>query len=712
MNPPAFFTPFLAPGRPRNLLIAALAACVLLAGYLLFRPDPEDPSTAYHEVRRGNFTVSIVEGGTLAAISEVSIRNEVEGTSRIIYIVPEGSYVRKDDLLVELDSSQAQDQFNQQQINVEKAQFALIQAQAQLDIQRSTTNSDIRAGLLRLDLARLDLEKFERGQRLVDLVEASNKLVQAQAQLSVNLDNYHFSTNLAARGYETQQKVDSDRLAVLGNQNSLIVASNQIWMLQEFDLRKQLTTFRSNVEEAEKELERIIAQSVSRIAQYQADLLTQSNTLVLSQRKLDRDRKNLESARILAPQDGLVVYPVSENRFSQESLIEEGAVVRNRQELIKLPDTSRMKITVKVHESHVNNVRPNLPAFVILDILPDTRFNAYVDRVALLPDTQARWGNPNLKVYNTEVFIRDSLPDVKPGASARVEIVVTNIANTLSVPIQAVTTLRGKQVVYTGSSSNPKPRPVEVGLYNTKFIQIVSGIEEGDRVLLSPPLDTSENDIEGGIAPEGSAGSTNAAPASPAYPDPSSTALPRPANPNLAASPASQGPDRANPNAGPGAAAGNRPPGGGGFDPQAMMRQYDKDGDGQLDESEREAMRAAFAARAAGSGGPGAPGSAPDTSSPGAGGFPRGPAADPNVAASPQPGGAPRFNREEMMRRFDTDGDGELSESERNAMREAFGGAGGGQRNRGERNRGEGQEGQGPSGRRSQPDPSAPAGNP
>ena len=144
-----------------------------------------------------------------------------------------------------------------------------------------------------------------------------------------------------------------------------------------------------------------------------------------------------------------------------------------------------MKVTVKVHESHVNNIRAGLPAYVILDSMPDERFEGVVERVALLPDTQARWGNPNLKVYNTEVHITDRLPDVKPGVSAKSEIIITNIADALSVPIQAVTTLKGRQVVYALEGGKPNPRPVEVGMYNTKFIQIVSGVKEGDRVLLA-----------------------------------------------------------------------------------------------------------------------------------------------------------------------------------------------------------------------------------
>jgi hypothetical protein len=67
-----------------------------------------------------------------------------------------------------------------------------------------------------------------------------------------------------------------------------------------------------------------------------------------------------------------------------------------------------------------------------------------------------------------------------------------------------------------------------------------------------------------------------------------------------------------------------------------MMKQFDKDGDGQLDESEREAMRTAMQARFGRQGGS-------------------------------------RFNREEMLKRFDKNSDGELDEDERAAMRESMG---------------------------------------
>lgn len=581
--------------RRRPLLsgLVILAAVVLL--FLGLRsPKNDGATTAYHEVKRGDFTVSVVEGGNLAAVSEVSIRNDVEGTARIISIVSEGSYVKKGDLLVELDSAQAQDQVNQQQIGYEKAVFAVEQARAQLEIQRSATNSEYLTALLKLKFAEIDRDKYDQGQRLVDLMEASNKLVSAQSLLVVNEDSLSNSVRLAAKGYETKQKVDSDRLTVLNNQNSVIVASNGIWMLQAFDMPKQTNKFHSDVLQAQQELDRVINSNLRRMAQYEADLSAQSNTLILSEQKLARDRRNLTNTTIRAPQDGLVVYAVSDSHFSSESLIEGGATVRNRQELIKLPDLSRMKVNIKVHESHITMIRPGLPAFVVLDSIPDQRFAAVVAKVAPLPDTQTRWGNPNLKVYNTDVQLTEAIPNVKPGVSAKAEIIITNIANTLSVPIQAVTTHKGKQVVYLVNGAKTEPRPVETGMYNTKYIEITQGLKEGDRVLLAPPFDLQEKDLEGAVLTQEEkiqAARTNTADRVPLPQEPDAPGGPGAAN---------GAPEAAAPGAAPGESAGSAARAregrgrGMGFNREEMLKQFDTNGDGELDDSERAAIRERF----------------------------------------------------------------------------------------------------------------------
>ena len=72
-------------------------------------------------VRKGPLTISVVESGTIKSLEQVSLKNEVEGQTTLIYLIPEGTRVQKGDLLVELDASRLQDDLIQQQIAVENA---------------------------------------------------------------------------------------------------------------------------------------------------------------------------------------------------------------------------------------------------------------------------------------------------------------------------------------------------------------------------------------------------------------------------------------------------------------------------------------------------------------------------------------------------------------------------------------------------------------
>src|SRR6185503_5536854 len=155
----------------------------------------------------------------------------------------------------------------------------------------------------------------------------------------------------------------------------------------------------------------------------------------------------------------------------------------------------------RVHESHVLQIRPGLEAYVTIDSIPDRRFRAKVTKVAVLPNSQDRWMNPNLKVYSTDVLIEDELPDMKPGASARAEITVTNLVAALTVPLQAVTTVKGKQVCYVQNGESLVPVPVTVGNFNDQFIEIRSGLEEGAQVALTPPAALSEDVDVGSRSP-------------------------------------------------------------------------------------------------------------------------------------------------------------------------------------------------------------------
>jgi len=432
----------------------------------------------------------------------------------------------------------------------------------------------IDTAILNTNFAYIDYRKFIEGDRLQQLRNAEILIQQAEESLKLNQNQLYWSQRLFDQGFEAKTNLERDQMAVTNGLLSLEQAKTEFKMLELYDLPKLEETYVSTLIEASNELTRVILQGTNTLNKAIADLTTQSNTLRLNEERLQREEEQLEKSKIFAPKGGMVVYAKSRSRFSSESMIEEGAQVRNRQELITLPDTSQMKVDIKIHESQISKVKKGQTSFIVLDQQPDQRYKGIVSKVAPLPDSASFFSDPNLKEYATEILVTDTLPDLKPGVSARAEIVITNIPNTLKIPIQSVTTVDGKQVVFKQTMSGPEPVPVEVGLFNTKFIEVLDGVDAGDAILLAPPLQMEEINLAGEVF-----GDDEAVTADQLKPD--TKALEK-----IESSKRSQG----------GESGGNKEGQGksGGFDRETMMKRLDTDGDGQISDAEREAARKQF----------------------------------------------------------------------------------------------------------------------
>ena len=489
-------------GRAFRRPIVIVAAVVLCAGAVVgFQkwraPAPEQ--NQFFKVKRGDMLISVVEGGALRAVKESVIRSEFEGISRIISIVPEGTYVKAGDIVVELDSSELKDRVNQQEVTYQNNEFSFIQAKENLSIQQSLVESQVKEAELRVEFAKSDLDKYIEGDAPQQINTATNTIIIRKEQLQRAQDKLDWTQQLFKKGYASKSELEADGLSLVQARIAVEQSEEDLRLFRKYDMPKTQRRLESAWEQSQLELDRLRQRTSNQIAQAQANLRTSQRALELTHEKLNELKQQLENSKIKAPQDGLVVYASSSfgDRGGQ-MLIEEGAQVRQRQEIIKLPDVSQMIVEIRVHESHVLQIHPGLDAYVTIDSIPDRRFRARVTKVAVLPNSQDRWMNPNLKVYSTDVLIEEDLPDLKPGASARAEIIVTNLINALTVPLQAVTTVKGKQVCYVQEGDVLVPVPVSVGNFNDQFIEIRSGLKEGVQVALTPPAAPSDETDFGG----------------------------------------------------------------------------------------------------------------------------------------------------------------------------------------------------------------------
>jgi len=439
-------------------------------------------------VRRGALRITVSEGGHVEAQRSISVKCQVPGRPTIIKIVEEGSNVEEGDVLVELDSAELEERLTGQQITTENAEASYAQAKEQFEIQKSENESRLKAAELKVKFAKTDLEKFLEGDKPQKIRKATTDIIIAREELERAKEQFEATKRLRDRDYVTETQLRKDELALKRAELLLEEYVAALDLLERYTLERQRIQLESDYEEAVKDKERKIRQANAQLSKSEADLKGKEKTLKLQRGRLAKLTKQLGKCVIKAPQSGLVVYAGSGSRY-RTTRIEEGAQVYERQTIIQLPDVTAMKVNTKVHESVVDKVEEGQRATVRVDAFSDMVLEGRVSSVAVLPDSQSRWMNPDLKVYTTEVEILDQKKvELKPGMSARVEILIASLKDVVYVPIQSVTVRRGKQVCFVMKDGDSEEVVVETGMNNDKFVEIKKGLKERQEILLYAPV--------------------------------------------------------------------------------------------------------------------------------------------------------------------------------------------------------------------------------
>jgi HlyD family secretion protein len=491
-------------GRKARWAIVVLGAAAAAVGLrLAFHFQPKDSVSVAgeltYDVSQGDLRISFTERGNVKASRSLPIYSQLEGEHTILSLVAEGVNVREGDVLVELDVSDLQQQLNQQQIAVDTAAADYLQAEELLEIQRSSCESEIQKAKLDLHLAELDLEKYlsPKGEYELAMMKSNADMTIAEEELTRARNTLEWTQKLADRGYVSGTELIADRLNESKAKVQLDQAIGGKALLENFTHKKDMAKYESGVSEGRAALERSGRKSKATITQYEAAKKGKESTLNLSRRRLAKLQDQIAKGTITAPQDGMVVYPNVEP-WRRERMIMQGSTVHESQRLMDLPDISTMAVDVQVHESWVDQVKEGLPSLVSIDALPNINLRGNVTRVGLLPDSVNRWLNPDLKVYQTEITL-DSGADIKllrPGMSAKVEILIAVLKDVVYVPVQSVTTIDKQQVCFVLEGEQFVAKPVQGGRYNEAFIEIVSGLKAGDRIQLNAPAPKGGKNVQ------------------------------------------------------------------------------------------------------------------------------------------------------------------------------------------------------------------------
>ena len=480
------------------MIVSGVAGWAVLARYgRLLTVGDEHSKLVLETVKRGTMNIKLTELGSLESANNVTLTCLVEGEAgaNILKIVDEGTRVKKNQVLVEFDSSRLRDGAANQQIAVEHAAANLKNAEKNVEIQKAQSDSDLAVAKLALDLAILDLNKYKDGDLVLERITILGEIALAKAELTRAEDKYAFTQRLIRTGHARKNEVETDRFAVQKLKIKYEHAKGSLDVLDTFISRRQIVEKDANATEFERELVRVKLKADATLAKLEADLSASRLTYRVEKAKLDGSLRQIEVCTIRAPRDGLVVYanaPRTEGgrrgRATIGPLIFEGAKVQERQAIIHLPDLRTMQVNARIHESRISMVREGLPATIHVDAQADKSYPGVVETISLVPMSANR-RNPHLREYVTTVRFTEDLATfstLTPGLSAEVDIFSDRIPSALQAPVTSFVERGGRYFAWVVTRGRPIRHEVTVGRTNDQVMEILDGLTEGDKVVQRP----------------------------------------------------------------------------------------------------------------------------------------------------------------------------------------------------------------------------------
>jgi HlyD family secretion protein len=443
---------------------------------------------------------------------------------------------------MEIDDSALQDSIKAEKIVLDQARGAMIAADEGYKIVVSQNTSEIETAKIVIQLAELDLEKYLKGEYEQAKKDVDNRILLAKADLGLQKDRLAWTERMVKMKYmsPTQEQSEVSRYKSLEVNLERVLEEQRV--LEVFTKKRTITDLTGKVEEAKRALDRVLKQAKAKEIQAETDRSTKKSVFDQEQDKYDDIEEQIHHCQIHSPQDGMVVYYVSEQiRYgsgSSQSIIAQGEPVKEGQKLMRIPDLRRMLVNTKVHEAMVSRVHGELwqttgftdtlraallinndatsrllgqhalfemkdkfrdqemqkvidgqKATVRVDAFPERVLPGHIKSVATVA-AQQDWMSADVKVYQTMVSIDESLENLKPGMSAEVTMYVENLSeNVLTVPLQAVVggaEMGRKRKVFVTTPEGPQEREVVIGLSNEKLAEVKSGLEEGEQIVLNP----------------------------------------------------------------------------------------------------------------------------------------------------------------------------------------------------------------------------------
>jgi len=448
-------------------VVAVLAVGTASALYVAQRgsaPAASVDSIPAAPVGRGHFETAIVSIGELRAAKSAVLSSPYGG--KVIKLVPEGSRVANGDPVIWFETEEYEQSLQEADAQLKLEQKDLQVAQDALELEKLKNQYTLQSEKTKVEIARQGYEDSKR--------------------------KYESEQVLFEKKVTPQTNLDEARLKML--QAELELRNAQI------ALAKVEDNLASNLRVKEREIEK-------------AHLRVEK-----SERDLAEAQEKLDKSIVYATSPGDISY-LKTWKGGQVSKIVEGDTVWRTTALVEIPDPTVMLAVVPVNEIDIARVDAGQRAVVTVDALPGRSFKGVVDSKSVVPITdpaQKSWdsadgGGP--REFEVRVRLEETDEVFRQGMTAAARIVISELPDTLSVPLEAVAEKDGRKGVWAKGALEARFVPVDIALTNENNAAVSGDLKAGDMVLLRDPsssLDAPKSTVRNGGAEAAGADATPA----------------------------------------------------------------------------------------------------------------------------------------------------------------------------------------------------------
>jgi HlyD family secretion protein len=501
-------------------LAVVLIGVAAFAGVRVVRGRSQSKATSLTQVvavQRGNLTASISPTGQVAAEKQVQLNFDVSRIPLTELRVTAGQEVHKGDVLARIDPSSLQRAVQQAQADLLSAQDALNTAKTPYtDLDRQNAELAVAQAEVGLQQAKQTTAEKLVEQAQFNLQSAKLNLITTQRSMAVGKTVRDLQYTVAwhqrqLRNLEADRQQGKVDQATVDNEGQALAKATAQFQTAQASANSTLSAAQDKVTQAQEALAQLqadsnslakaqanntVAQADYNLAKAKDNLATvvagpDAKALQLAQARYDAAKATLEDAQatlnaatMVAPFDGTVV--------SVGAAV--GDLVSSNVIVVTFADLTALQVNAAVNETEISNVKVGQAVQITFDAFPGKKFQGKVLEVPLEGQLVQ-----NVVSYEVPVSLEGAAGvALLPGMTANVKIVVGQRQNALLLPVLAVQQGQdGNEVLVESSSGAAVTTPVEVGLNDGVNVEIVRGLNEGDKVVVQYASTTQQTGFGG-----------------------------------------------------------------------------------------------------------------------------------------------------------------------------------------------------------------------